>query len=47
LFGIHPGERDFFGTPLPQGSEFDIGAHEYGALPVPVACPPVGKNSRQ
>jgi hypothetical protein len=30
-FGINPGPRDFFGTPLPTTSDYlyDIGAHEY------------------
>lgn len=27
-FGIDPGERDFYGNPIPQGEGFDIGAHE-------------------
>jgi hypothetical protein len=26
---LDPGQRDFFGSSLPQGSAFDIGAHEY------------------
>jgi hypothetical protein len=28
LFGIDPGNRDFYGNPIPQGKGFDIGAHE-------------------
>jgi len=28
LFGIDPGNRDFFGNPIPQGKGYDIGAHE-------------------
>lgn len=28
LFGIDPGNRDFFGTSIPQGKAYDIGAHE-------------------
>jgi len=28
LFGIDPGKRDFFGTSIPQGKAYDIGAHE-------------------
>jgi len=28
LFGIDPGDRDFFGIPIPQGKGYDIGAHE-------------------
>jgi len=28
LFGIDPGNRDFFGIPIPQGKGYDIGAHE-------------------
>jgi hypothetical protein len=27
-FGINPGDRDFYGNPIPQGKCFDIGAHE-------------------
>ena len=28
LFGIDPGNRDFYGNPIPQGKAYDIGAHE-------------------
>lgn len=28
LFGIDPGDRDFYGTSIPQGKAYDIGAHE-------------------
>jgi len=28
LFGINPGKRDFYGTSIPQGQAYDIGAHE-------------------
>jgi len=28
LFGIEPGDRDFYGNPIPQGKAYDIGAHE-------------------
>jgi len=28
-FGIDPGDRDFYGNPIPQGKGFDIGAHEF------------------
>jgi hypothetical protein len=28
LFGIDPGDKDFYGNPIPQGKGFDIGAHE-------------------
>jgi len=28
LFGIDPGNRDFFGNSIPQGKAYDIGAHE-------------------
>ncbi|HYY09493.1 MAG TPA: hypothetical protein VE781_01070 [Kineosporiaceae bacterium] len=28
LFGVNPGAIDYFGTTLPQGAGFDIGAHE-------------------
>jgi hypothetical protein len=27
-FGINPGNRDFYGNPIPSGKGFDIGAHE-------------------
>jgi hypothetical protein len=29
MFGIEPGERDIFGTKIPQGQGFEIGAVEY------------------
>jgi hypothetical protein len=29
--GLNVGTRDYFGNPLPAGSAFDIGAHEYAA----------------
>jgi hypothetical protein len=29
LYQLDPGERDFYGNPLPQGTTFDIGVHEY------------------
>ncbi|HUU19628.1 MAG TPA: right-handed parallel beta-helix repeat-containing protein [Sedimentisphaerales bacterium] len=29
LFGIEPGNRDFYGTSIPQGKAYDIGAHEF------------------
>ena len=28
LFGLDPGEKDFYGNSIPQGKNFDIGAHE-------------------
>ena len=28
LFGIDPGKRDFYGTSIPHGKAYDIGAHE-------------------
>ena len=28
LFGLDPGPHDYYATTLPQGSGFDIGAHE-------------------
>ncbi len=28
-FGLDPGEWDFYGTSLPQGKKYDIGAHEF------------------
>jgi len=43
LFGIDPGTRDYYGNSIPQGSLFDIGAHEYpggGSAPAPDATPP-------
>lgn len=30
-FGIDPGRRDYFGTPLPDDGRFDMGAHEFGS----------------
>jgi hypothetical protein len=36
-FGINPGNRDFFGTTIPVGSGYEIGASEYeNSSPVPV-----------
>jgi hypothetical protein len=29
LFGIDPGSRDFYGTSIPTGDNYDIGAHEF------------------
>jgi len=29
LFGIDAGGQDYFGTPIPVGDQFDVGAHEY------------------
>ena len=29
LFGIDPGNKDFYGNPIPQGKGYDIGAHEF------------------
>jgi len=43
LFGINPGTRDFYGSSIPQGSLFDIGAQEYlggGSAPAPDGTPP-------
>ena len=28
-FGINPGPRDFYGTKIPSGGKYDIGAHEF------------------
>ncbi len=28
-FGIDPGSQDYYGTPVPHSSQFDVGAHEY------------------
>ncbi len=28
-FGFDPGSNDFYGTPIPVGAQFDVGAHEY------------------
>lgn len=36
-FGINPGARDYYGTNIPAGNEFDIGAHEYNPTALPVA----------
>jgi hypothetical protein len=38
LFGIAPGDRDFYGNGLPEGPAFDIGAHEYAEVAVPLAA---------
>ncbi len=37
LFGLDPGTRDFYGTELPAGKLFDIGAHEYRDLSKPTS----------
>jgi hypothetical protein len=29
LLGIDPGQRDFYGNSLPQGRQYDVGAHEF------------------
>jgi hypothetical protein len=42
-FGINPGSRDFFDTPLPQRAFYDIGAHEYESQ-VPVESSPQNEN---
>jgi hypothetical protein len=34
LFGINPGNRDFYGSSIPQNGSYDIGAHEYISSPV-------------
>ena len=44
LFGINPGTRDYYNTSIPQGTKFDISAHEYpggGSAPAPDTTPPV------
>jgi hypothetical protein len=28
LFGLSPGPTDFYGTSIPQGTGYDVGAHE-------------------
>jgi hypothetical protein len=33
LFKMDPGKRDFYGTAIPRGTRFDIGAHEYTGQP--------------
>jgi hypothetical protein len=38
--GINPGWRDFYGSTLPQGPRWDIGAHEFNGLPSPPPPPP-------
>ncbi len=38
LFGINPGTRDFYGTVIPKGSAYDVGAHEFDS-----SAPPVSK----
>jgi hypothetical protein len=30
LLGVDPGDRDYFGHPLPQGGGYEVGAHELG-----------------
>jgi Carbohydrate binding domain len=30
--GLNPGSRDFFGNAIPQGGQFDIGAHEFSGF---------------
>jgi len=43
LFGIDPGPNDFYGNAIPQGTPYDIGAHEYpggGSAPAPDSTPP-------
>jgi len=43
LFGINPGTRDYYGTSIPQGTKFDISAHEYsggGSAPALDTIPP-------
>ena len=32
LFGIDAGVQDYFGTPIPVGGQYDVGAHEYRNL---------------
>jgi hypothetical protein len=41
LFSVNPGPRDYYGFSLPQGSSYDIGAHEFStnATPVPTSTP--------
>jgi hypothetical protein len=28
VFGLDPGPTDFYGTSIPQGASYDLGAHE-------------------
>jgi hypothetical protein len=37
LFGLEPGNRDFYGTLLIPGRMSDIGAHEFGDKPAPAS----------
>jgi hypothetical protein len=40
-FGVNPGARDFYGTGLPVGADYDVGAHEYGgSIPSRVSIQP-------
>jgi hypothetical protein len=32
LFGLSPGSTDFYGTSIPQGAGYDVGAHEATAV---------------
>lgn len=45
LFGVDPGGRDFYGTPLPQGSAPDAGAHELVARTITADAGPHGSVS--
>ncbi len=43
LFGTNVGTRDYYGSTIPQGTGFDIGAHEFGGVsstPAPTATAP-------
>jgi len=43
LFGVSSGTRDFFGGTIPQGTTYDIGAHEFG-LPTITSGPSASPN---
>jgi hypothetical protein len=48
LFGIDPGTQDYYSNSIPQGSLFDISAHEYpggGSAPAPDSTPPAAPAS--
>jgi len=37
LFGINPGTRDFYNNPIPVNGAYDVGAHEFGYVALPVS----------
>ena len=40
IYAINPGPHDFFGTPIPQGGAYDMGACEFNTNGAPGANPP-------